>query len=69
MQDIKNFLYNSFKNIFDELQINQQPELRITNFKGFDMQLNNLLRIKDDEKKSKLLEKIKSIKIMNLLKT
>ena len=61
MQDTKNFLYNSFKDIFDELQIDQQPELRITNFEGFDMQLNNLLRIKDDNTKSKLLEKIKSI--------
>ncbi len=61
MQDTKNFLYNSFKDIFDELQIDQQPELRVTNFEGFDMQLNNLLRIKDDSTKSKLLEKIKSI--------
>ena len=61
MQDTKNFLYNSFKDIFDELQINQLPELRITNIKDFDMQLNNLLRIKDDKTKSKLLEKIKSI--------
>ena len=61
MQDTKNFLYNSFKDIFDELQIDQQPELRITNFHGFDMQLNNLLRIKDDNTKTKLLEKIKSI--------
>ena len=61
MQDTKNFLYNSFKNIFDELQIDQQPELRITTFEGFDMQLNNLLRIKDDSTKSKLLKKIKSI--------
>ena len=61
MQDTKNFLYNSFKDIFDELQINQLPELRITNIKDFDMQLNNLLRIKDDSTKSKLLEKIKSI--------
>ena len=51
MQDTKNFLYNSFKDIFDELQIDQLPELRITNFEGFDMQLNNLLRIKDDEYK------------------
>ena len=61
MQDTKNFLYNSFKDIFDELQIDQQPELRITNFDGFDMQLNNLLRIKDNNTKTKLLEKIKSI--------
>ena len=61
MQDTKNFLYNSFKDIFDDLQIDQQPELRVTNFEGFDMQLNNLLRIKDDSTKSKLLEKIKSI--------
>ena len=61
MQDTKNFLYNSFKDIFDELQINQLPELRITNIKDFDMQLNNLLRIKDDKTKSKLLEKIKYI--------
>ena len=61
MQDTKNFLYNSFKDIFDELQIDQQPELRITNYEGFDMQLNNLLRIKDGNTKSKLLEKIKSV--------
>ena len=61
MQDIKNFLYNSFKNIFDELQIDQQPELRITNFEGFDMQLNNLLRIRDGNTKSKLLDEIKFI--------
>ena len=61
MQDTKNFLYNSFKDIFDELQIDQPPELRITNFDGFDMQLNNLLRIKDNNTKTKLLEKIKSI--------
>ena len=61
MQDTKNFLYDLFKDIFDELQINQLPELRITNIKDFDMQLNNLLRIKDDKTKSKLLEKIKSI--------
>tara|TARA_Y100001935_G_C17285082_1_gene499873 strand:+ start:40 stop:1680 length:1641 start_codon:yes stop_codon:yes gene_type:complete len=61
VQDIKNFLYNSFKNIFDELQIDQQPELRITNFEGFDMQLNNLLRIRDGNTKSKLLDEIKFI--------
>ena len=61
MQDTKNFLYNSFKDIFDELQIDQQPELRITNFEGFDMQLNNLLRIRDGNTKSKLLDEIKFI--------
>ena len=61
MQDTKNFLYNSFKDIFDELQIDQQPELRIANYEGFDMQLNNLLRIKDGNTKSKLIEKIKSV--------
>ena len=60
MQDTKNFLYSLFKDIFDELRIDQQPELRIANFEGFDMQLNNLLRIKDSNTKSKLLERIKS---------
>ena len=61
MQSTKNFLANQIKEVFAKANYQEDPELRLTNLPNFDLQLNNLLRIKDSFLKNEIFDNIKKI--------
>lgn len=61
MESTKNFLTNQIKNIFAKANYQEEPELRLTNIPNFDIQLNNLLRIKDSLLKNEIFNNLKKI--------
>ncbi len=56
MQDINNYLFNSINKIFSDSKINEVPEIRLSNLPEYDLQLNNLLRISDQNIKNRIIK-------------
>ncbi len=61
MQLTKNFLADQIKKVFTKANYQDDPELRLTNIPNFDLQLNNLLRIKDSLLKKEIFDNLKKI--------
>ena len=61
MQSTKNFLADQIKKVFAKANYKDEPELRLTNIPNFDLQLNNLLRIKNSLIKKEIFDGLKKI--------
>jgi arginyl-tRNA synthetase len=61
VQSTKNFLADQIKKVFAKANYKDEPELRLTNIPNFDLQLNNLLRIKNSLIKKEIFDGLKKI--------